>query len=271
MNDMKNNACAIAQDLMPLQLDNLCSEQSCTFLQEHMRTCAECRMVYQRMKKEYLPDPNVAEATANRAQWEGSRRYLKRRTLRAFLIGLLSALLIAALAVGGLHALWLDYRFALPLDKYDVELKQTSNGWVTQVWSFAGHEKGYAGGISGFYDGNGILYIQFSASRIPHEGLGIPSLWPEYYMHEGRLYEAHYSRSFDDTWITLEWEIKEIRRGTKDDYEVIYRTGDTLPPCSDAEEKAALQRLYTHVTDIPYEEAKDVPVKQLPPVPIVTP
>lgn len=41
-----NNECEIVRDLLPLYLDNLCSEPSKEYIEEHIEKCEECKMIF---------------------------------------------------------------------------------------------------------------------------------------------------------------------------------------------------------------------------------
>ena len=47
------NDCQVAKDLMPLYVEDLVSEESRTFIEEHMKTCDDCKQHYEQMKKDY--------------------------------------------------------------------------------------------------------------------------------------------------------------------------------------------------------------------------
>jgi len=43
--------CAVVQDLLPLYLDNECSSQSRTLIEEHLKNCDNCRRVLKNLEK----------------------------------------------------------------------------------------------------------------------------------------------------------------------------------------------------------------------------
>ena len=94
----RETICAVAQDIMPLMLDNVCSPESRSFVEEHVRNCEGCREALALMQAEDRQTPSPEEATENRAQWKGVRRYCKRLTSRGFLLGLAVTILAAVLA-----------------------------------------------------------------------------------------------------------------------------------------------------------------------------
>ena len=60
-----NMNCRIADDLLPLYVDGVCSPDSCALLEEHLRTCPACREKLKRMGQDTPPAPVEEIATAN--------------------------------------------------------------------------------------------------------------------------------------------------------------------------------------------------------------
>ena len=96
--EQRETICAVAQDIMPLLLDEVCSPESRGFVEEHVRTCESCRAVLTHMQAEERQTPSPEAKAKNRAQWQGLSRYCKRLTSRGFLLGLAATVLLAALA-----------------------------------------------------------------------------------------------------------------------------------------------------------------------------
>ena len=48
---MKN--CRIVQDLLPNYIEKLTSEETNTFIEEHLTECEDCKKIYETMKKDY--------------------------------------------------------------------------------------------------------------------------------------------------------------------------------------------------------------------------
>ncbi len=96
---MKMN-CAVAGDLMPLYLENLCSEETRAALEEHLRECPECREKLARMEKGGDPPAGAREDSLPIADYA---KKVKRRRLRvgvaASLMGMLA---VCALSLVGL-------------------------------------------------------------------------------------------------------------------------------------------------------------------------
>lgn len=249
----RETICAVAQDIMPLMLDNVCSPESRSFVEEHVQNCEGCREALALMQAEDRQIPSPEEATENRAQWKGVRRYCKRLTSRGFLLGLTVTILAAALAAAAYWQLWVVDSTPVPLDEYDVRLVRTADGWVARVF-----ESGtYVGQRSTLGEGDGGIRITFCTSRIPKRGEPHTVITPQYYLHEGKLYRADVEVSLDEgAYIELGDEVTEIRVGTPENDRVIYRAGDEIPLCSAEEEeeiRAHMQRTARADGEIPWD------------------
>lgn len=98
--------CEIIKDLIPLAAEGLCSEESEKEIAEHIRTCENCRLIYEKAPEttsEALPIPDEKET------FKKVSRTFKKLTLKS---GITAVMLIAVLAVLG----WLTYG---QIAKYD--------------------------------------------------------------------------------------------------------------------------------------------------------
>lgn len=54
---LMNEKCAIVRDLLPSYIDDLCREESKDYIENHVKTCSECKEVLATMKNDFaLPD-----------------------------------------------------------------------------------------------------------------------------------------------------------------------------------------------------------------------
>lgn len=90
--------CEIIKDLIPLSAEGLCSKESEKEITEHIRTCENCRLLYEKSpeKTEYTPIPDEKET------FKKVSRKFKKLTIKS---GVIALLLIAVFAVLG----WLTY------------------------------------------------------------------------------------------------------------------------------------------------------------------
>lgn len=264
MSENTPRACALAQDLMPLHLDHLCSPESSRFLQEHLQACEKCRALYRDMQTNYSPAPRAPEGESDVSRF---RRFIRRHTFRRALIAVAAALGALVIVYGLYAGLWLDKSHPLSLSRYDVGLRRTSDGWVFPAFSYAGGD-GYVGGIGMGYGGiagEGVMYVCQASSLIPERNKnGGEYIDPCMYLHEGVLYLARYEANRGEYWIALEGRVEEIRQGTDRDYKVVYRAGDDIPLCSAEQEEAINEQLwnqvYGHQFTLPDENALFVPL-----------
>ncbi|MBQ6332961.1 MAG: zf-HC2 domain-containing protein [Clostridia bacterium] len=81
--------CGIVKDLLPLVAEDMASEESTAFVEEHLKTCADCRAAFDAMQAPVEAEPAAPLKTVRRA--------VKKRGL---LIAGLIACLVAALVIG---------------------------------------------------------------------------------------------------------------------------------------------------------------------------
>lgn len=91
--------CEITQDLLPLYIDNSCTEDSREYVEQHLAECAECRSIYETMNKsiQFIHTRQKAKKSFSDFQ----KRMMTRRTL---LITLCAVLVLIALSVVAFEA-----------------------------------------------------------------------------------------------------------------------------------------------------------------------
>lgn len=56
---MSKERCFFIRDLLPLYIDNLCSEESAAEIEAHLKECKKCRELYESMKADSVSDTSV--------------------------------------------------------------------------------------------------------------------------------------------------------------------------------------------------------------------
>ena len=121
--------CGIVKDLLPLVAEELASEESTAFVEEHLKTCADCRAAFEAMKAPVEAEPAAPLKTVRKA--------VKRRGL---LIAGLIACLVAALIFGVfarltkpivIHSAYEAFE-SIQIDKNQVRLYPTQNTRLMQ-------------------------------------------------------------------------------------------------------------------------------------------
>ncbi len=92
-------SCDVAKDLLPLYAADLCSEESKRLLQEHLQTCGDCRVQYERMKNAELFPAETQEADEQSAE-TCLTAYAKKIRRRRMLLRCLIPVLILVLGFG---------------------------------------------------------------------------------------------------------------------------------------------------------------------------
>ena len=226
-----NKDCAIARDLMPPVIDQIASEQSRIFVEEHVADCKSCAQVYADMQSE-IQAMETGTAADNELSFKAAMAQLRKtmgwkRLKTAVLAVVLTAVLIIV-GYGGYYYLceYSSYPTvrALPPDAYGISLYQTSKATVyglvilTQNYSSCGslvirHDE----------NDDTILYIYWTAPIIPIRKLGPPDLSHYFTMRMTMTGDGSLTRDGDTA-------IREIRKGKPNDYRVVYRAGDAIPP-----------------------------------------
>ncbi|CAC9928828.1 hypothetical protein PEPCOX59622_00444 [Aedoeadaptatus coxii] len=86
-------SCKIIEDLLPLYIDEVCSEESKKLIEEHLSECSQCNEKLNRMKLGYVPEQ---EREQNLAEAEFMRNLSKKwnkKLLFATLKGIISTLI----------------------------------------------------------------------------------------------------------------------------------------------------------------------------------
>lgn len=89
-------SCKIIEDLLPLYIDDVCSEESRRIVDEHLSECSKCSEILNQMKKENLPMENIE---LNLIETEPIRNLSKEwhKKLKKYVFrGVISTLLIVA-------------------------------------------------------------------------------------------------------------------------------------------------------------------------------
>lgn len=93
-----NISCKIAEDLLPLYLDNSCSEDSQAALEEHLKDCPSCRMKLNRMQSDITDEIHPEQSAPKLANYAKKVRHHRVR-VAAFVV-VVSILSSVVLALG---------------------------------------------------------------------------------------------------------------------------------------------------------------------------
>lgn len=91
-------SCRIADDLLPLYLDDSCSEDSRAALEEHLKECPSCRAKLARMQSGIMDDIQVEKSAPKLASY--AKKVRNHRIRIAILVVLVTIIASAVLALG---------------------------------------------------------------------------------------------------------------------------------------------------------------------------
>lgn len=96
-----NKECGIIKDLLPLYAENIASPETVEFIEEHLKTCEECRKEYEQMKESKAIEPKAIQADAVTAPLLKLRRKMRVKRIQTVAVTamIVIALLVSTLAV----------------------------------------------------------------------------------------------------------------------------------------------------------------------------
>lgn len=207
--------CEIVRDLMPLVLDDVASDGSKHMVSAHVQTCAECAAYMNQLKAD-LPAGKKSELDS-RAAFDAAaqtlRKQKRRRTLRNILLG---ALIVCILGLANLYCFdWLmNETRPIPTSEYGIQLSQLADGRL--VASFDYHES-----MTPLY----VKRQQVTETAADGSRAEILYLYAEKHIvpHTASTPMQNAGFTLDSGWQTT---TAEIRQGTPEEYQVLWRQGD---------------------------------------------
>lgn len=100
--------CEVVRDLLPLYIDGVCSLESMRMVEEHLKGCGECRMLYERMSSKeggQAPAPDASAVIKKTAREMTVRAMLSAAGVAAIVVYWALYFVLGFLSDGG------DYRF----------------------------------------------------------------------------------------------------------------------------------------------------------------
>lgn len=219
----------IVQDLLPLYHDNVCSGRSRAAVEEHLKTCKDCRATLAAMD---APLPEAEKTAADDAaavekisgEWKRGRR-------RAWWRGALIAAMVCAVLVGGWLAATQLYLF--PVDPAKIEitnLRQLSDGRILYHF-YIDDEWGLR--LTRFsYDEDGNMYC------IPMRALITERRWEGNSPANMDLLLDMEMMNGEAEFRGVDAEITRVWYGQGEDAVLLWEAGMELPPASEQEEAA---------------------------------
>ena len=89
----QKEVCALVQDLLPLYVEHLTTEETETIIKEHLETCKECRMRYEDMAEDMIEEQETESEPLKEIEY---LKKIKRKTTRKLIAGIGGAVLFCA-------------------------------------------------------------------------------------------------------------------------------------------------------------------------------
>ena len=167
-------SCQITKDLLPLVVDEIASDDTRTYVEDHLSSCPNCQK-YHKLLRENTADIGRAVVEKEEQLFEKAavaiRRKRAKRTAGKIILGILIAFVLLFVFYGLKSELY-DNQTAVRMNKndYDIRLSRLSDGRVVaSVKLLGGHT---IGGMSTYTseETNGmlILHLELWTSLIPH-------------------------------------------------------------------------------------------------------
>ncbi|MBQ2954800.1 MAG: zf-HC2 domain-containing protein [Clostridia bacterium] len=123
---MNHHDCDIARDLMPLAIDEVCSEGSQRFLDNHLQECPPCQRMYERMKATPMPVMNPLPAQEDQALHQSLQHLGKRFRALWIALAVLAGAFLLLLVVAGVNQITWNWVTDIPLDQYSTRVQCAS-------------------------------------------------------------------------------------------------------------------------------------------------
>lgn len=88
----EENVCKIVQDLLPNYIENLITEDTKTFIEEHLNSCDECKKIYENMKKDLKTSTVTSKREINYIKKYNSKMKILKLIIFIVLIALIIVL-----------------------------------------------------------------------------------------------------------------------------------------------------------------------------------
>jgi len=125
MSEKRN--CDIAQDLIPLEVDGVCTEGSKEFLQEHIAQCDGCRRLYDLAKSGAWQKKEAFKEDA--ALIHSMKRVGKKLHIRRYILIFLALIVLMYGSIFAWNGL-MNYVTSVPLESYDAYVYAEEDGYA---------------------------------------------------------------------------------------------------------------------------------------------
>ena len=235
-----NKDCGIVRDLMPLVIDDVAGSESKEFVETHLTGCEECKKLYQEMKTDLPAETEKEEGAIQKAFSAAAEKMKKKRrfrTLKHVLLGVLIASIIFGACAYGYDRLT-HTRKHIYYGSYRVFLSELENGNVVFTVDYNGSNEDLAVLVDVFEENE--FHNEGEKRVLPVEGEE-KNLIMYVYVDKPIMSRKLQNPRQNHCFMTLTSErmeaYTEIRQGVPDEYQTIWRKGDSIGKASEQMEE----------------------------------
>ncbi|MFI8684654.1 zf-HC2 domain-containing protein [Rossellomorea sp. NPDC077527] len=219
---MRDVPCQIIEDVLPLYVDDVCSEESRKMVEEHLAQCEQCKMKWERMKADLpIPEKKEMDATADERVIKGMASTWRAGKKKSFMKGIF----ISALSITFLLLVYVGlFRWqitSVPADKVEIsDVSETEDGKIMYHLNI---DDGYSVNTLKYsMDDDGNFYITAKRPVMKEEA-----------QQPFALEKGYDFIDVPDQENTRGQKIKAIYFGTAKDKTLIWKKGMELPDASE--------------------------------------
>ncbi len=228
------NPCKIVQDLLPLYAEEICSEGSRAYVEEHLAECAECRIMHEvisRRVQASAAQPNIPK------DFSVFRRYMK---LKRILISLIALIVLVPLCIAAyLHINMYMHDFKpVPVEPIVSTVSRLSDGSIYVSLKYADEnvhvtsdsESSHPYDETVHYIQLGYIPMHLLKPKFRNRG----SDGFEYLIITGESWQKYEYSKYHSGW---HYPHKQIVLTGPDGERVIWQEGDEIPAADEAMER----------------------------------
>ncbi|PYI52572.1 zf-HC2 domain-containing protein [Paenibacillus flagellatus] len=227
---MSKSECDIVKDLLPLYVDDVCSEASGRMIREHLAVCGDCKDEWEHLRSGFAVSPETADSSRSEIEViKGISALWNRSMAKAFAKGVAITALSAAILV-------LAY---IGLFRWNVTTVSADTIKITDVSKLADGRIAFHVRLTDGYelhevrfdsDGNGNFYLTPYRPIVKEKPIMEGGLANRYYVLDDFLQHVYREKHGGSG------EITALYFGTREDNVLIWKKGMDVPAASEAVE-----------------------------------
>lgn len=212
MSEKRN--CDIAQDLIPLEVDDVCTEGSKAFLQEHIAQCESCRRLYTLAKSGAWQKKEPFREDA--ALIHSMKRVGKKLHIRRYILIFLALIVLMYGSIFAWNGL-MNHKSAVPLESYDAYVYAEEDGYAHVIAEMPYRMMDVYGGVVHY----NILDADDPQNHTGDNHAYIIELEPRYYRFSAMMSSAMGNAANCTVHLPAELEIRDGKLYTVSDYDTV--------------------------------------------------